>query len=139
MRVLAHLPCLCPRLRTLMRPVTDPQTRRVVLLGSSPVPSSARVGGDKEAVIVTLEKTAFDGNVWAKDSLALQHMFARFKRLGQNDIYSWLLGWTPDTDDAPADVKINVIRPASEAVRFWPGLALANRLTLTPDTSTSAR
>lgn len=65
-----------------------------------------------------MEKTPFDEAIWTTDSHALEHMFERVNQLGQNDIYTWLLGWTAPGADAPADVKISVIRPATEAVRL---------------------
>ncbi|KDN52049.1 HIT-like protein [Tilletiaria anomala UBC 951] len=39
----------------------------------------------------------------------------RTQSLGQNDIYTWLLGWTASESTSPADIKITLIRPASEA------------------------
>lgn len=85
-------------------------------------------------MIVILEKTPFDQAIWTTDAHALEYMFERVNQLGRNDIYTWLLGWTAPGADAPADVKISVIRPATEAVRlnFPRGLSDCKKYQLTP-------
>ena len=42
---------------------------------------------------------------------------ARTKTINQNDIYTWLLAWTATTAASPADLKITIIKPATDAVR----------------------
>lgn len=46
------------------------------------------------------------------------HPLARTKTINQNDIYTWLLAWTATTAATPADLKITIIKPATDAVRL---------------------
>ena len=104
----------------------DPKTRSASLLGHFETTE-----GEKETAILLLEKThfspAFYQNIGKVDQTrSLQY----YSTLGSNDVYSWLLGWmpavpasdssstTPQEDTkggGDAHVKLNLIRPATEA------------------------
>jgi len=44
-------------------------------------------------------------------------LFSKLESVGQNDIYTWLLGWrNSEVADDQADFKINMIRPVDEKV-----------------------
>lgn len=68
-----------------------------------------------------LEKTHFSPDFFS----TLGDRPPKLTQLGQNDIYSWFLAWSsrneergearPDQGQGDADMKINIIRPATEA------------------------
>ncbi|PWN18227.1 scavenger mRNA decapping enzyme [Microstroma glucosiphilum] len=103
----------------------DAKTRSAVLLGSF---APQQAGGEEEKAVVLLEKTHFEpaffehlgdvveGASTASTSKSLQHL-SKLVRLGQNDVYNWLMAWRSEghTTSVPADMKINVIRPATPA------------------------
>ncbi|CAO1635443.1 unnamed protein product [Sympodiomycopsis kandeliae] len=113
----------------------DPKTRSAILLGSFPV--NGEMGGEEEAIIL-LEKTHFSYEFMSSIGEPLEDLYnlkegepesKRLKQsntfrvlkyienvesLGQNDIYTWLLGWKR-FQNSEADFKINVIRPVTEA------------------------
>ncbi|VDB95599.1 unnamed protein product [Peniophora sp. CBMAI 1063] len=78
----------------------DPLLHTVTLLGTQKINGSENV-----PAIIRIEKTALpvftDGFV------------ERSELIESTDIYTWLFGWLPKSDDNP-DVKINVICPATE-------------------------
>lgn len=92
---------------------------------SSPSADSASPSASaaaSEQAIVLLEKTHFSPDFFS----TLGEQPLRLTQLGQNDIYSWFLAWSSDERGndkgvqqqvAPkdADMKINIIRPATEA------------------------
>lgn len=116
----------------------DAKTRTAALLGRFETPEG---GGEEEAAIVLLEKTHFSskffetlGDVVDGDGLREEpaqkrlktdgdadpqqqqlRTISQLKNLGQNDIYTWLLAWRRENPEVEADIKINLIRPATDA------------------------
>ncbi|TFY72706.1 hypothetical protein EVG20_g305 [Dentipellis fragilis] len=82
-------------------PRGDPLTHNAAILGSLP-----NASGEAVSTIVRIEQATLPS--FSTDLLD------RVKLLGTNDIYSWGLGWLKKLDEG-ADVKINVISPATEA------------------------
>lgn len=116
----------------------DAKTRSAVLLGTFASQLDGGGGGEERAIVL-LEKTHFEPNFYAQlgevietpqaaagltgmgseKGVRLQHL-SKLVRLGQNDVYNWLMAWrsegyTTTTSGVPADMKINVIRPATAA------------------------
>ncbi|KAL9940803.1 hypothetical protein V8E36_000291 [Tilletia maclaganii] len=105
----------------------DARMHTASLLGSMP---AALVPTTREQVILNIEKTHLAPELFAQlgaeadesnDDGQLQP-FAKIANLGQNDIYTWILAWfggpTQGRSGAgprAADIKITVIRPATEA------------------------
>lgn len=123
----------------------DPKTKSVNLLGQFYVNGTL---SNWEQAILILEKTHFSeqllkrfdsqlNQVWVDDErnskqirlsnerklhekVHKRAVFAALSDLGQNDVYTWLLGWLNKTSDASitgneADVKMTLIRPATQA------------------------
>ncbi|CAD6884692.1 unnamed protein product [Tilletia laevis] len=107
----------------------DARIHSASLLGSMP-PLSTDAGTDREQVILNIEKTHFSNDFYAaiggdaspSTADSKDEAFARLSSLGQNDVYTWLVGWLrPPSDSADgtasdrgADVKMTLIRPVTE-------------------------
>ena len=81
----------------------DQAGRRITLLGAI----------DSSKALLTVERAAFPND---PDVLRTFHRaLASIKNLGDNDIYRWYLASSGASDGAPADVKLNLIYPCTEA------------------------
>ncbi|KAF9517839.1 hypothetical protein BS47DRAFT_1339061 [Hydnum rufescens UP504] len=86
----------------------DPVTRSVTLLGTI---RSDQTSGPAVPTIVTLQKTPFDQD----HLLERLQQLERIQTIEGNDIYHWVLGWFGQGPlFSSADVKINIISPATE-------------------------
>ena len=96
----------------------DAKQRTASLHGQFP---SSDGSSTHEEAIVLLEKTHFSQDLFS----TLGDRPPKLTQLGHNDIYSWFLAWSsrPERDESAgvtegqgdADMKINIIRPATEA------------------------
>ncbi|KAE8223817.1 hypothetical protein CF319_g3208 [Tilletia indica] len=103
----------------------DARMHSASLLGTMPAltPTASTV---RDQVILNIEKTHFSNDFYTSigSGPADSHdeAFSKLENLGQNDIYTWILGWlttpTESSDGAvsrAADVKMTLIRPATES------------------------
>lgn len=80
----------------------DQNGKRVTLLGKI---------GDEQALLV-VERAAFPSD--EKSLEAFHALLSNIKNLGDNDIYRWYLASTGRSEQAPPDLKLNLIYPCTE-------------------------
>ena len=98
----------------------DPKHKLANLLGEFTTTNSDGTESFEQAILI-VEKTHFSERFYEHLSIPANSsvIFDVLSDLGQNDIYTWLVAWTgrPQNNpvtDCDADVKITLIRPATQ-------------------------
>ena len=85
----------------------DPRAKSVNLLGQ------CEHQGERVPALLLMEKTHFTPAFLASLQQGLEHTFSHLEQIGQNDIYTWVFGWTSDQVHTDAHTKMSLICPAN--------------------------
>lgn len=89
----------------------DPRAKSVNLLGTCAGEKDERVNA-----VLLMERAFFTPAFVESLREGPQAAFSRLETIGQNDVYTWVLGWQQDSEQSGAHSKMTLICPAGDEV-----------------------